>query len=183
MKWMTLLGWTLMLLFISNQVNAACQFRTGSGDVSYGPPGLSLANGEVGYITITVNNHLALNDLAVYVDNNPVGAVSKNGQKAFSVAVNAPPWGSGSGQIYKTLDVMQTGESKCWDNQLSIQLSYSPGQAEIAAQQAAILAQQATQQKQTGEQQTNILFWIGALVFIGLIIGVGYLFGKRGKKN
>lgn len=186
-------SWIISLFLFTGLVNAACQFSQGRGDVSITPSALSLSNGEIGYATITVKNHLLLNDLTVYVNNRQVGTVGGNGQQSFSVSVDAPPWGSGSGQIYKQIDVMAYAENKCWDNQLGIQLSYSPGQAEIAAQQAALLAQQEAQrnalltqqvnnQKETGGQQTVILVIIGILVLVAIVVGVTYLSRQKAKK-
>ncbi|MBI5224604.1 LPXTG cell wall anchor domain-containing protein [Candidatus Micrarchaeota archaeon] len=179
----SLFGWGFYVLLITGLVSASCQFREGSGDVVIGPPSISLANGEIGYATLTVKNHLLLNDLQISVNNQVVGTVPKNGQQSFTLPVNAPPWGSGSGATQKTFDVVQYAENKCWDNQVGLQLSYSPGQAEIAAQQAAILAQQASQQKQTGEQQTGVLTVIGILILLAVVVGVVYISRQKRTKN
>ena len=162
----------ITLVVGTGTVFAACQVQSYGLQASISPITLSIPNGRLDSVELTVKNPMALTAGAVYVNNEPVITLSPSQTGVISIPVSAPEWGSGSGRVVEEFDVMITGEGKCWGKTLQVAVSYFPSQEEIAAQQAELqrqaLAQQQQQTKSRGTCATAYI--LGAFLLVGAFI-------------
>jgi len=141
-------------------VFAACQVPSQGLQVSVSPITLSIPNGRLDSVELTVKNPMTLTAGSVYVNNEPVITLSPSQTGVISIPVSAPALGSGSGTSVKDFDVMIVGEGKCWDKTMQVAVSYFPSQEEIAAQQTR------------ASGICPIVYVMGAFLFVGVFFSV-----------
>jgi len=142
--------------------SAACQISSGTVQSSISPAAISIANGEVGQVMLTVQNPMLLTPGTVYVNDQEVGTVSMARSATIPLSISAPGWGSGTGTESKPLDLTVSGEGECWDNGLSVSVSHYPSQAETAAEEAKLARQQTS-------ADTFVVIFVGIIVVAGTV--------------